>query len=316
LLRTFPTPYPDELLYSIFARHHIRSGHKNFQQTVEELLGYVPQQLYRLALPNSLSVLAKNLHPITSLTVESLVAEHTLYSFYRSFLTQHEAFLLKDLMRKKVGKPIFQVAKITVTERDLDKQFLRFCSQCFEEDLQKYGEAYWHRTHQIPGVLVCLKHKERLNDSLVPLQNGYLDCYAANLENCLLSDGSAICQEKTLQQLIAIAKEISWLCNAQFDFKGLQWLRKQYQHHLVEQSFVSFSSSRTFKFHEEKFVDEILSFYGQDCFSLIKPDLVGRLGRYFYRCLFACDVEPVIDRVAHVLLIKFLLNSLKDLLEA
>ncbi|MBD2069543.1 TniQ family protein [Leptolyngbya sp. FACHB-671] len=316
MLRTFPTPYPDELLYSIFARHHIRSGNKSFQQTVEELLGYVPQQLYGLGLPNSLSVLAKNLHPITNLTVEGLVVEHTLFPFYKSFLTPPEAFRLKDLMKKKAGKPIFQVAKIAVIEKDSDKQLLRFCSQCFEEDFQKYGEAYWHRTHQIPGVLVCLEHKKLLNDSLVPLQDGYLDCYAANLENCLVSDVPAICQESTLQQLIAIAKEISWLCSAQFEFKGLQWLRKQYQHHLVAQSFVSFSSSRAFKFHEEKFVDAVLSCYGQDCLSLIKPGLADRLGRYFYRCLFACDVEPVIDRVTHVLLIKFLLNSLKNLLEA
>ncbi|MBD1847877.1 TniQ family protein [Cyanobacteria bacterium FACHB-63] len=316
MLRTFPTPYPDELLYSIFARYHIRSGNRNFQQSIKELLGYVPQQLHGLALPNSLSILAKNLHPITNLTVESLVVEHTLYPFYKGFLTQSEAFLLKNLMRKKGGKPIFQIAKIAIIERDPNKQFLRFCSQCFEEDVQKYGEAYWHRTHQIPGFLVCLVHKRLLNVSLVSIQDGYLDCYAANSENCLINDSPAICQEHTLQQLIEIAREISWLCNTQFDFKGLQWLRKQYQHHLVNQSFMSLPSSRTFNFHEDKIVSTNLSFYGKDCLSLLKPDLAEHLGRYFYRCLFACDVEPVIDRVTHILLIKFLRKSLKHFFEA
>lgn len=316
MLSFFPTPYPDELLYSTLTRHHIRSGNRSFKQTLLEVLGYFPQQLCNLDLPNGLQLLISHAPAASRLNVEDFIYNSTLYPFYRSFLMQHEDFLLKDLMRRKVRKPIFQVAKIAVTERDSDKQFLRFCSQCFEEDLQKYGEAYWHRTHQIPGVLVCLEHEKLLNNSLVPLQNGYVDCYAANLKSCLISDVSTPRQEDALQQLIAIAKEISWLCNAQFDFKGLQWLRKQYQHHLVNQSFASFSSSKTFKFHEEKFLDAILSFYGQDCLSLLKPGLTDRLGRHFYRCLFACDVEPVIDRVTHVLLIKFLLNSLKNLLEA
>ena len=37
MLGYFPTPYPDELLYSIVARYHIRSGNKSFRQTHQEL---------------------------------------------------------------------------------------------------------------------------------------------------------------------------------------------------------------------------------------------------------------------------------------
>jgi hypothetical protein len=36
--------------------------------------------------------------------------------------------------------------------------WFRYCPQCVEEDRALYGECYWHRLHQINGVLVCPKH--------------------------------------------------------------------------------------------------------------------------------------------------------------
>lgn len=33
----------------------------------------------------------------------------------------------------------------------------------------KYGETYWHRIHQVPGVNVCPKHKTLLEDSIVEI---------------------------------------------------------------------------------------------------------------------------------------------------
>ncbi|MGG6297977.1 TniQ family protein [Leptolyngbya sp. AN02str] len=315
MVNFFPTPYPDELLYSNLTRYHIRSGNRSFKQTLFEVLGYFPQQLCNLDLPNNLQSLISHTPVSTKFNVEDVIYNSTLYPFYKIFLTQPEAFLLKDLMKKKVGKPIFQVAKIAVIERDVHGQFLRFCDQCLEEDLQKYGEAYWHRTHQVPGVLVCLEHEKLLNDSLVPLQDGYLGCYLASQVTCQIRSISLDSKESTLRQLIAIAKEIKWLCDNHFNFRGFQWLRKQYQSHLVDQGFVSDSSSKVFKFHEEKFWNDISSVYGHECLNLLLPNLEGHGGRYFYRCLFACDIEPFIDRVAHVLLIQFLLKSLNVLLE-
>ena len=311
MLRIFPSPYPDELLYSIFARHHIRSGNKLFKRTIEDLLGYVPHQLYGLALPSNLSFFVKNLGLFSKQTSESLIVNHTLYPFYKSFLTQPEAFLLKDLMKKKAGKPIFQIARIAVTEKNENRQSLRFCDQCFEEDLQQYGEAYWHRMHQIPGVLVCLTHGTILR-SLVLTQEGYLNCYAADLESCSIEPDEAPCREDTLQQLLTIAEDIVWLSNSDFSFKGLQWLRSRYQHYLVEKEFGKTLPSKTFKFDGQKFVDAVFSFYGSEYWSVLKPGLDAHAEQSFTHCLLACDIMPTMDRVTHISLIRFLSNSLQD----
>ena len=39
------------------------------------------------------------------------------------------------------------------------------------EDREIYGEAYWHRTHQIRNMPVCTKHKCRLENSGVPAKS-------------------------------------------------------------------------------------------------------------------------------------------------
>lgn len=315
MLRIFPKPYPDEFLYSIFVRYHIRSGNRSFTQSINDLLGYAPQQLYGLDLPSNLGNLIKQLELVSNQTVETLISNHTLYCFYKSFLTPPEAFLLKDLMRKKTNKPIFQVARIPASEKNGNKRVLKFCPQCFEEDLQKYGEAYWHRSHQIPGVLVCLTHEMILQRSLVLLQEGYLDCHAADIKNCPLRDDKTAYREDTIQRILAIAQDITWLSNSNFDFKGLQWLRNRYQHYLSEQGFVYITPSKNIKFDKQKFADAIFGFYGQEFWAVVSSNPQTQAANYFAHCLFACDVAPVIDRTMHIVLIRFLSNSLKEFFE-
>lgn len=39
---------------------------------------------------------------------------------------------------------------------------LKVCPCCMEEDRERYGEAYYHTEHHLPGVRVCLKHGKTL----------------------------------------------------------------------------------------------------------------------------------------------------------
>ena len=42
---------------------------------------------------------------------------------------------------------------------------LAYCPSCRSEDLIDYGETYWRRSHQIPGVLLCDRHQCLLTKS-------------------------------------------------------------------------------------------------------------------------------------------------------
>lgn len=51
--------------------------------------------------------------------------------------------------------------------RPFSKRFhhLYFCPECAQHDLKLFGESYWHRVHNLPGVQVCVLHEIELRAS-------------------------------------------------------------------------------------------------------------------------------------------------------
>ncbi len=310
MLGSFPSPYPDELLYSVVARYHIRSGNKSFRQTHEELFETTDLQPDKIVLPNNLNFLINQLPKGSKLTVESLIKRNTLYPFFRNFLTPIEIYSFKNLLRAKSSTSISQVAKISNKERN---RVLKFCPQCCVEDEQEYGEAYWHRQHQIPGILVCLKHQVPLVDSQVLLENKQIHYYAASQVN-LSEVNKDNCSEEFIQKALSIGQEIYWLSRNYIEFKGMTWLRNTYKSLLIERGFITKYSRTRFKYHEQQLTDAFLEFYGQEFLQAIQPKIVEKLEKYLEYYLLSCDLTQTIDRITHVLLINFLCGSLSIIL--
>ncbi|WP_446684752.1 TniQ family protein [Cyanobacterium sp. IPPAS B-1200] len=82
LLHLFPTAYPDELLYSVVCRYHVRSGNITVQQTRSDLSFLNNGNSYSHILPSKLGHLSKQLPFASSLTVEQLIENHTLFPYY------------------------------------------------------------------------------------------------------------------------------------------------------------------------------------------------------------------------------------------
>lgn len=307
MLSFFPKLYPDELLYSALARYHIRSGNKRFRQSQLELF---QSSLHkgRLILPNNLNKLINILPFGSSITVEKIIQNHTLYPFYASFLTQTETWVLKDLMKKQVNQSIFQVAKVDLNSTD-NLKFLRFCPLCLKEDTENYGEGYWHRIHQFPSVLVCPIHEVALSDSLVSLESLGIQYYAANQENCIINQDKKDNTDSCLPQLSMIARATYELINLNLNFKGLPWLRNQYKSYLVKQKFMTLLPGGKFIFQEKYFSDCMLDFYGDKCLKVINPNITKNPETFFANCLLSCDLNPAIDRTSHILIINFLARS-------
>ena len=311
MLGSFPTPYPDELLYSLIARYHVRSGNKSFRQTHEELLETVELQPDKIVLPNNLNFLVSQLPQGSQLTVESLIKRNTLYPFFRSFLTPIEIYSFKDLLRTKSSTSISQAAKISDKERN---RVLKFCPKCCADDLRKYGEAYWHRQHQIPGMLVCLKHKISLSDSEILLENKQIHYYAASQLD-LAETEQHLCNEENSQQALSISQELDWLSRNYIEFQGMTWLRNKYKSLLIEKEFVTKYSRTRFKYHEEQFTKAFVEFYGKEFLQAIQPQIWEKRNAYLEYSLFSCDIAQTIDRITHVLLVKFLCGSIRNIFE-
>lgn len=48
---------------------------------------------------------------------------------------------------------------------DLYCEIYTAMQHCYQEDLQLYGEPYWHRSHQLPDMQICTKHRCWLVDT-------------------------------------------------------------------------------------------------------------------------------------------------------
>ncbi len=307
MINFLPPSYPDEYFYSLLTRYHIRSANKKFRQTLLKLLEYSSEKMYAIELPSNLDYLISTLPPLSPHTAAYLIDNHTLYPFYSSFLTVPEAWTLKDRMRKKSYDSLFQFAKL----RDkLDrKHFLQFCPLCLEENDQQYGEAYWHRFHQIPGVFVCLLHQVVLHNSSVPMVALNQTCSPANTSQSPVECKADFCSEETVLKLLTLAEDIQWLIRSGFQFRGLSWLRKQYQRYLIDRNFARRLPRSRFELYDKQLAEAMLTFYGEEFFQIVKPDIMPRFQQHLQFCLLTCDVNPYVDRVMHLLLIRFLAPS-------
>ncbi len=102
MLSFFPKPYPDEILYSVLARYHIRSGNMGPKLTVQELFNS-NNAIATADLPCNLEALATNLSLISQITGEELIQNHTLYRFYAAFLPQERSQQILEAMRSGDG---------------------------------------------------------------------------------------------------------------------------------------------------------------------------------------------------------------------
>jgi hypothetical protein len=157
----FPTPYPDEILYSVLCRYHLRCGNPSQRQTNAELWG----QNYgkKLYLPDGIEKISHKIPADTGLTAEYFIANHTIFPWLKPFMPKERGEKLFDAMKR--GDPdIYSIIGFAKTLNGLPR-YLRYCRSCAERDRIQHGESYWHTAHQLPWVFVCPIHGEPLSDS-------------------------------------------------------------------------------------------------------------------------------------------------------
>lgn len=153
MLQYFPTPYPDELWYSVLCRYHIRTGNTTSAATFRELFGGKDHAALGSFLPNDLIFDIARQLPDGTLDIEDIALNHTLFKYiFRFQPLENKNNILKMTRRGKINFPV----KISKPYESME---FKSCHLCMQDDFKKYGESYWHLSHQIPYVSVCQKHK-------------------------------------------------------------------------------------------------------------------------------------------------------------
>ena len=186
-IQFFIEPYPDELLYSIIARWHMRSGNGSASATRRQLFGsksilsssfYSNNNIYKIA-----SKLPKDI-----IDVKQIILDSTLFKFHYRFYdkTEKEIFLEKFI----AGNSSNHGAKMKGKAKKQKEYTIKFCPLCKKMELKTYGESYWHTSHQIPGITICPVHKVRLVEYILKDKNSldYSFMFPEQINECNIND--------------------------------------------------------------------------------------------------------------------------------
>lgn len=85
-----------------------------------------------------------------------LLWNHTVFSYSTRFFAA-DVFHKALAAAHATGHGATGMGAVTQSVSDHSRR-RRFCSTCAKEDVRQWGESYWHRSHSLPGVLLCLRH--------------------------------------------------------------------------------------------------------------------------------------------------------------
>jgi len=266
MIAFFPEIYEDELLYSVLARYHLRSDNLSTKRTLLDLFGS-KTVIATSDIPSSLGVLSERLDGV--ITPEELISKNTLLPYYSPFLEIKRVDSIRREMIGQGGGALHTRIGIMASSVKTPNVF-RYCPSCVTEDEKNYGEAYWHRLHQLPGVVVCPKHLVYLKESKVRLHVGNRHEFIAIKANeCDLSSERVDTKDWLSFNLVEAAKYSEWLLRNEPDPVGLEVLNCNYLAYLTNGDWVSPGGHIRF----QDLINDIVSFYGKSILTFFQSKL-------------------------------------------
>jgi hypothetical protein len=307
MLSFFPSPYPDEILYSVFARYHVRSGNISAKVTLRELFGS-SNNTATIDFPCNINSLIKNMPIAAPYTKERFIKDNTLYSFYAPFLPKERANMIYKSMLGNSGGDIHSRIGIMASKVVVPK-YLRYCPECFKEDKSIFGEAYWHRLHQISSYIFCSKHGVFIEDSniLAKAVNKH-EFYTASDENCI----SKALEFKSCKigSCIKIIRAIEWILNSKLKIREIDWFYKKYKVELFSKGFCSNKG----RVYQEMLLQHFGNFYSKDILKLFQSDIEDIASNW----LTTITRKPRIafHPIRHILLMNYLSDDIESFFKA
>ena len=310
---TFPTPHPDELLYSIIARHHmrVRVRGKKPRDTLEQLFGSrTATATYDF--PCRLQDLCDRLPDGLEFTPSTIIKERTLLPFYSPFLPPERLATITTRMVQSDRHSCVHAmigCNSTSFNGNISLTHLRYCPLCLRENQAEFGEGYWHRSHQLPGIAICHAHHVPLLKSQVQINNRCNKLIFHSLEQEFRSDDPSCLPSSTISETdLWLAKKSHWLLSKMVPSLGLNVLKERYLALLNKNGL----SSPMGKIRHKEYLDRFTNFYGQQKLAEYFCDI-----RTKSRCCWLKNVvqktNQALSPLQHLLLMKFLGSDPEEL---
>ncbi len=223
----FPPLFPDELLYSAFARYHQNSGNENHKETTKELFGN-SSVCASILFPSHISNLSLRMPLGSPYISKDFIQKYSIIPYFGPFIPTKRLLKIKKVMELGKSSPVNMLLGRTASTIS-PMQNLQYCPNCVKEDREKYGEAYWHRSHQVEGVYLCHMHDSTLLKSRVALSKQRNKHKFVPLEHALSNSAIPInLPVGDLGHLQFIAKQTNILLNTEYPSFGLKEINRFY----------------------------------------------------------------------------------------
>lgn len=150
----FPVPLPDELLDSVVYRYHHLSGLPNPAITLETLFGKSVNVAPKL-LVNRLDFFWERAVASQFENTDDLINRLTLLPAFGTILDKEQ---MRSARAASCGGLNLGTATMYRSPIHVIEPELQSCPMCVNEEFDRLGVAYWHRSHQLNGVKVCHHH--------------------------------------------------------------------------------------------------------------------------------------------------------------
>ena len=309
----FPTPYQDECFYSIFARYYVRSGISSPKEAAIKFFGSDRSLLAStVLLPRRLERMDYWIDPACGMTGSELICSHTSYPYQSVAYTDTIYLEMEKILQEGIpSSGMYQLERHMIAKSGWPGavKCLRYCPECVLEDIREYGETYWHRLPQLPGVQYCPKHGCRIRDSEAPIEELRVRIYPASY---MLRDRKESCDDPKRwirDSYLRIAQDSQWLLEHGREFGGHTNISRKYRLFLQERGYANFygicdreAVRRDFR---KYFGEELL----KDLFYFAEDPLYWL--RYLQESI-GFNMKPI----HHVLLMEFFSGSASTFLEA
>ncbi len=165
MLNFFPHIYPDELWSSVVARAYKYSGYVTCKSFAQEIFKGKQECLNNIFINSYKKDFTALINKVSG---PKVVVEHTLIPFYLLTSGSNKKQLYKKALKYDRG-----INKNLAVPKNIDCH-LKYCPICYKEEIEQFGEPYWHVSHQVLNY--CPKHCCKLIVSSIPYTRS--KCYS------------------------------------------------------------------------------------------------------------------------------------------
>lgn len=303
----FPTPYPDECLYSILCRYCVRIGYSGLKPIQNLLFGGQQCLASSIFFPIRLDLIEQWYGENSGVTRKLIAEKHTMHPYVTIVYPKKFRQQVDDVINGATAPRTFDKTGTQRSHR-LWPDYLRYCPDCVRSDIATYGETYWHRVHQLPAMIYCTKHRVRLCDSNVAVvgsRMGFCPASSELLYECN-SDDDPHAPHK--DQFLKIGIESEWLLYHSADIDWSFDLHLKYKLHFRDKGIATVQGISDYNL----IADAFEAYWGQDFLDCLRLELSD--SRDWIRQVYEARMVTF-KPIYHILLMCFLCGSVEAFLE-